>query len=346
LRRQASPPGPRTPPGWRHALRGALLTGALAYAAGLLAWFVLSLLLRDQWRWLFAINAMAPYLFLPLPLALAIGMVTRRLPLLALCLAGTAIWVGLYGPLFMPRLQAAPSGGQALRVMTTNVLGWNQQVEGVVAALRASGADIIAIQELNLLQAAAIRTELAAEYPYQILDPQNGVSGSGLISRYPFTPTGETLSGGFRGTTHIVRVDVNGAVITFVRFHLLSGIGLVAERQAAAESLAAFAAAQPGPVIAAGDLNATPLNEAHRTVARVLTDAWEAQGQGFGHTFPGALSPGSSRPVLAGVAVPMWLVRIDYIFYSGHFRAVNAAFGPWDAVSDHRPVVADLVLQP
>jgi len=116
-------------------------------------------------------------------------------------------------------------------------------------------------------------------------------------------------------------------------------------RQAAAESLAAYAAAQPGPLIAAGDLNATPLNDPYRVIARVLTDAWDAQGRGLGHTFPGALSPGSSRPVLAGVPVPMWLVRIDYIFYSAHFRAINAGFGPWDQVSDHRPIVADLVMQ-
>jgi len=345
LKRKRRRPDSGRPADWRYGLRGALLTGALAYVAALLIWFGLSMLFGDQWIWLFAVTAMAPYLFLPLPVALLISVGARDRVLLALSLVGVVIWVSLYGPLFLPRPLPAAASGPQLRVMTTNVLGWNRQPEGVVAALHASDADVIAIQELNLLHAAAIREQLAAEYPYQILDPQDGVSGSGLISRYPFTLTGETLEGGFRGTTHIVKLDWDGQIITFIRFHALSGIGRIAARQQAAESLAAYAAAQTGPFIAAGDLNATPLNEAHRTLTRVLNDAWQVRGHGLGHTFPGALSPGSSRPVLWGIAVPQWLVRIDYIFYSDQFQAVSANFGPWDEVSDHRPVVANLVLQ-
>jgi endonuclease/exonuclease/phosphatase (EEP) superfamily protein YafD len=39
-------------------------------------------------------------------------------------------------------------------------------------------------------------------------------------------------------------------------------------------------------------------------------------------------------------------VRIDYVFYSSHWRAAAARLGPWDGGSDHRPVVAELALLP
>jgi endonuclease/exonuclease/phosphatase (EEP) superfamily protein YafD len=98
--------------------------------------------------------------------------------------------------------------------------------------------------------------------------------------------------------------------------------------------------------VAAGDLNATPLSGAHALVTAELTDAWELAGWGLGHTFPGAASPGSSRPRVLGVYVPQWLVRIDYLFVSRDVTVLSAAIGPWDGVSDHRPVVADITWRP
>jgi endonuclease/exonuclease/phosphatase (EEP) superfamily protein YafD len=329
------------------ALRRWAVGAAYVYLAGLLAWFGEHLLFGDQWWWLFAVNSLAPYLFALVPVALALSVAYRERRLLALGLAALAIWLGLYGHLYLPQFRRAQASqdGLTLRVLQTNLLGWNRQPDAVVAALRAADADVIALTELNLLHAAAIRDQLTEEYPYQLLNPKDGVDGSGLISRYPFQPTDDTLAGGWRSEPIIVVLDVDGAAITFIRFHTLSGLRQVRERQAAAQALADFAADHTGPLIAAGDLNATPLNEAHRVIVGVLNDAWDEQGFGLGHTFPGAQSPGSSRPQPFGISVPMWLVRLDYIFYSDDFQATSAEIGPWDGVSDHRPVVADLVLQ-
>ena len=75
-----------------------------------------------------------------------------------------------------------------------------------------------------------------------------------------------------------------------------------------------------------------------------MHDAWREAGWGFGHTFPGEPTPerGGSRPVLLGVPVPTWLVRIDYIFHSDALVTIAARVGPGDGDSDHRPVVATL----
>lgn len=325
--------------------RAAALLLTYLYLSGLLGWLALYLTLGDLSPLLFALNSLGVYLFLPLPVALAAGLLLRQWPAVGLGLAGALAWAVLFGGLFLPELGAAPAG-QPLRVMTTNLLGFNTDTAAVLAALRASDADLIALQELSPLQAAAIRTALSAEYPFMVLDPRTGVSGSGVISRYPLTPTGETLPGEWIGTPHVLRVEVNGQAVTFIRVHALSGLRPVREREAAARALAEFAAQQAGPVIVAGDLNATPLSTAHRVLTQNLRDAWQAQGWGLGHTFPGALSPGSSRPVISGVPAPQWLIRIDYIFYSPGVAATAAFIGPWDRTSDHRPVIADLILEP
>jgi endonuclease/exonuclease/phosphatase family metal-dependent hydrolase len=61
--------------------------------------------------------------------------------------------------------------------------------------------------------------------------------------------------------------------------------------------------------------------------------------------FPGSTVPGSDRPKIGGWYVPRWLARIDYVFYSDHWTAVEARMAQIDGVSDHRGVVAVLELK-
>jgi vancomycin resistance protein VanJ len=108
----------------------------------------------------------------------------------------------------------------------------------------------------------------------------------------------------------------------------------IRDREAQARAIADLVAARPGPLIAPGDYNTTERNAAYGIVAGSLRDAWREAGRGPGHTFPG----GSDYPLT-------WLVRIDYIFHSAHWRATEARVLPWDGASDHRPLLARLVLR-
>jgi endonuclease/exonuclease/phosphatase (EEP) superfamily protein YafD len=64
-----------------------------------------------------------------------------------------------------------------------------------------------------------------------------------------------------------------------------------------------------------------------------LRDAWREAGWGFGHSWQ----------LFAGhLPFPFWFARIDYIFYSAHWRAESVELGRWDGTSDHQPVVARL----
>src|SRR4051794_25092186 len=91
----------------------------------------------------------------------------------------------LYGQLFLPRPTWAFVRNEGLTVMTFNSMLGNPQPAGVVAAIRASGADVVAIQELSRPVATVIERDLASEYPYQELAPQHDDTGMGVISRYP-----------------------------------------------------------------------------------------------------------------------------------------------------------------
>jgi len=145
-----------------------------------------------------------------------------------------------------------------------------------------------------------------------------------------------------------VEIDIADNHIKFINFHTYAGPTYTLMREKQAQALADFATAHPGPLIFAGDLNATDQNEAHAIIARRMHDTWREAGWGFGHTFPGKPTPdvGGSRPVIFGIPVPMWLVRIDHIFHSDSFVALDARLGPDDAGSDHRAVIVTLGWRP
>ncbi len=108
------------------------------------------------------------------------------------------------------------------------------------------------------------------------------------------------------------------------------------ERERAAQIVATFAANHPHPTIVLTDFNVTDQTTAYAILTGPLRDAWREAGWGFGHTW--------GRTVIRGVRIPVWFVRIDYVFYSPHWRALSAHTGPWDGISDHRAVSATLVL--
>jgi vancomycin resistance protein VanJ len=332
----------------RSPLAAALGFMAAAYLIGLLGWLAIWQLVGDRSGWLFALNALALYLFLPLPLVAPIALFARKRALWLGFALAVAVWAYLWGPLFLQRPQEPLPGEQVLRVMTYNVLGFNLDTESVLSAIREADADVIGFKELNPTIAQAIRDRLGDEYPYQKLDAQPGVTGSGIISRYPFTPTGETLADPeWVGPPDVVEVAVAGTSVTLVRFHSVSKPANFAARERQARLLADFAAAQEGPLILLGDLNASSTNNAYAIITDVLEDAWRGAGRGFGHTFPGvskAINPGSGRPQILGISLPSWLLRIDYVFHSEHWRPVSARTGSYGS-SDHRPLIVDLALK-
>jgi endonuclease/exonuclease/phosphatase family metal-dependent hydrolase len=127
----------------------------------------------------------------------------------------------------------------------------------------------------------------------------------------------------------VAHLDRSGLRISAASVHL----GLrPAERRNHAEQLVRVLRALNGPLVVGGDLNELPGGRAvtHLT-ERLLRDAWLLGGDVAGETYP------ADEPT----------ARIDYLFVSEGIRVERAIVPPLPDVhlaSDHRPVVAELVV--
>lgn len=339
----------------RSILLFALRFCAYTYLAALFGWFVTRAFFGDRWWWLFLLNVIAPYLFLPIPLILLSALPGKRIELWLFGCLALLLGLYLYGGLLIPRLPAAHAAEKAFVVMTSNVLVNQTNGAAVVRSIRESNADVVALQELNVPIIEAIRQNLAGEYPYQVLSPEDNASGMGVISRYPLQVTNEQLSGHWLGKPQVLQIDLEGTTIILVNVHCIS-INLahdnwqqnlelgVYERERAAEALAGLASRRKAPLIVVGDFNTTDQTQAYHIINNTLRDAWREAGFGTGHTFPGPYAPFGGSPSAKPAQIPVWLARIDYIFYSNEWRILSARNGPENGGSDHRPVIAEFVI--
>jgi endonuclease/exonuclease/phosphatase family metal-dependent hydrolase len=89
-------------------------------------------------------------------------------------------------------------------------------------------------------------------------------------------------------------------------------------------------------VIVVGDFNTTDQSEAYAILDQELTDSHRTAGWGFGHTFPTEFGTFREFPI-----VPR-LVRIDMIWHTDAFVALESHVSNSHGESDHLPVLATL----
>ncbi|NJN65400.1 MAG: hypothetical protein HC884_01145 [Chloroflexaceae bacterium] len=345
----------------KHLISTRLLPLASGYLAGLFAWVLLRTWAGDRWWWLFLLNSIGGYLFVPLVGVVPVALLARRWQIWPPLVAALVIWGSLGGAeLVVPfptRLNDPSPSLTVLTVMTYNTLKSNRCAQQVVATIQAASPDVAFLQELSQENAEAIWRELADRYPYQVFDLHRR-SGMGVISRYPIRPVWAHLPGAWLGQPQALRLDLGSGSVTILNIHMvnLSGGQLplpaaieqaTREREQQAETLRAFAVTHPAPLIVAGDFNATQLNRSYAILASELHDAWREGEWGVGHTYPVVAFPwvGWRSPCeQAPVPLPC-LFRIDHIFHSRHWQTLSARVGPPDGGSDHHPLVVRLWLK-
>lgn len=339
---------------WQWVKRS-IFAGSVIYVVGLLVWMLLWQLAADRWWWLFVVNSLAMYLWLPLPLVGLGALLIRSRRLIGIVLVMALFGFGIFGVNVAPTRQVSASGPM-LSFASYNVLGSNRNYSEALELIRSLNADVIGLQELGPEMAEQISSAFREEYPYQWIEARPGVSGMGLLSRYPLEPVRSTnWSKTWIGDPQLARITVDQRVVTVLNFHAIaplsrlpaSGLtGNVRERERHAATIVELAQQNDGPFVALGDLNATSRNHAYRLLNTQLADAWEGVGSGFGHTWPSRLY----SPIRHHIPVRMldvlqlkWLVRIDYVFHSRDLVAIDARIAAHGAGSDHRPVAATLM---
>ncbi|CAL9344089.1 endonuclease/exonuclease/phosphatase family protein [Streptomyces sp. enrichment culture] len=237
-----------------------------------------------------------------------------------------AAWTQLFGGLLLP---AAEPGPRDLVVVQHNVADDNPDPAGTARALAASGADLVALEELVPDALPVYAEALARPYPYRAL---RGTVG--LWSRHPLggTRTLDIRPPGItgpwsRGLRTVVRTPY-GEIAAYVA-HLPSVRvgpgGLASGRRDASAALLgrALAAERQRTVILLGDLNGT----VHDRGLDPLTSRLDAPRRGFAFSFPAAAPVARIDHVLARAAT---VVRIGALPRTG---------------SDHLPVTARIRLE-
>jgi len=191
-------------------------------------------------------------------------------------------------------------------------------------------------------------------YPFRTLHRLPGASfGSGIYSRWPLDDLSSLKTGlGLRSAA--TDVHTPDGTVRFVALHPRSTWLDRSSLDAAEASIetnfrgreAQLAAVcryldewGDRPVILAGDFNTSEFSDAYRCVARRLHDSYREVGRGTGHTWP-ARQTKHIRSRWLELLAPV--TRIDYVFHSHHWDAVEARVLKMDTGSDHRPIVATL----
>ena len=251
----------------------------------------------------------------------------------------------------------ADAGSGGLRMMTYNVKSYRAvRQAGIYEALEQEVArhhpDLLVMQDADELIAARRSAPAIAASIFagrHVFSHDQYI----VVSRYPLRDCrAGDLS--FRGQPHsYVRclVAVDGKEVELFTAHLLSPRrGLNATRHEGAEGiddwqqnfedrlsqsrrLAADVAKREHPLIVAGDLNAPETSPVIRTLLdRGLRDAFSSAGRGYGYTH--------GHSTMLSIS----FLRIDHILVSPEIGVVDAFAGGKEG-SEHRPVIADLLLK-
>jgi vancomycin resistance protein VanJ len=243
-----------------------------------------------------------------------------------------------------------PETPPVITVMTYNVGNGRAKPERLAPALLASGADVIALQEVNHSQAQAVEAALAGEYPYLSLHP-GGFAGKALISRYPIQGA-ELLDLSPERPDLRARIEVEGQTLTLLNAHpppprlrrFSIRFDLPTWRQIQELTKLALEA---DPCLLLGDFNLADTRLEYNYLRSAgLRDAYGDAGRGRGHTLPRRLGPWKRFLWLNRMLrwVPMTpMLRVDYIWYTQSLSALDAWIGI-DAGSDHLPVLAKVAL--
>ncbi|MFE2294407.1 endonuclease/exonuclease/phosphatase family protein [Streptomyces sp. NPDC059452] len=273
------------------------------------------------------LESFLPWAGVVVALLLVAALVRRSGAALVALLLPVAVWVQGFGGLLLPEAEA-DSGGRELVVVQHNVSDENPDPTGTARALAATGADLIALEELVMPGLPAYENVLGADYPY------HAVHGTvGLWSKYPLgeaqlvdiKPRGIT-EGWSRGLRAVVRTPY-GEVAAYVA-HLPSVRvgpgGLASSRRDESARLLGdlIRAEEVETVILLGDLNGTVDD---RGLAP-LTSQLNVPERGFAFSFPTALPVARIDQVMARSATV------------GHIRTLPATG------SDHLPVTARVAL--
>ncbi|MGV9253729.1 endonuclease/exonuclease/phosphatase family protein [Streptomyces sp. NPDC003697] len=261
-----------------------------------------------------------PWLGLLVPVLLILALARKSATALLAAALPAIVWLNLFGGLFTDK---ASTGGD-LTVATHNVNAENPDPSGTARDVAASGAEVLALEELKASAVPVYEQALKPVYPYHAV-----VGTVGLWSKYPLSDVRAVdIRLGWKRAMRATAATPEGPVAVYVA-HMPSvrvkvKAGFTAhQRDKSADALGEAIADEALPrVVLLGDLNGTMNDRALNAVTSQMRSTQGAAGDGFGFSWPASF--------------PM--ARIDQIMVRG--VEPESSWSLPRTGSDHLPVAA------
>lgn len=266
-----------------------------------------------------ALDTAAPWLVLLVPVLAVLAVVCRRPVGAIACLAPLLVWAYTFGSWWAPTATAVVPADGTVKVVSQNLFADNPTPEATARALVATGADLIAVQELGGTDRPPVQRILDAAYPYR---EERGTVA--LWSRYPTSGTGtaDVGIGWQRGLRTHVATPYGDLVVYVVHLPSVRPAD-TATRNDGLRILSRQLSADNAPhVLVAGDFNTATTDRHWDSFASGYTDAQSRPGAGPGFTWPAGFP----------------LARLDHILLRGLTATTSSVLrlpGP-----DHRAPTA------
>jgi vancomycin resistance protein VanJ len=309
-----------------------------SYGAIIIGWQIaINTGIRDYWL-VELLNNFGVWFYLPLAIFLP-WLINRKMrkQLGILLLIPVLLFTWEYSWCLLPG--DSNSGGTSLRVMSWNLHYDNPNPSAIGEVIKSQHPDVIAVQELVGSTATPLTQVLSRELPYSAISTDFEF---GVWSRYPVESNQPPEIDRRKGQFQQVKMSIEGREIELINVHLstpayrverwgfIPVFGDYNTHKQARIYTQLFSHLQgiKAPLLVVGDFNTSDRHDRYRRMSKLLTNAFERAGWGFGLTYP-AVFP---------------LVRIDHIFHSSHWYTHSA----WTAKgvgSDHQYLVAELGLK-
>lgn len=279
------------------------------------------------------LNALSQWLYLPAWAVLAFACYAR-IPALAAASGALVLahvwWVDPRG--LVASAPPATEHGTPFRVMSVNLLAINDDVSGISQEVLAARPDILLVQELSPPWLARFgQQDLQQLLPFRRAIVRQDSFGIGVYSRTPLEAD-ELRVAGFPAFDALVKLGGQRLRVLNVHTFPPRAPEYVATWREMMEQITHLARARRGPTLLGGDLNAT-VHQAYYQglLATGLRGVHEETGRTLATTWPNGLMP----------VPPM---RLDHLLISSELAVLGVREGEGRG-SDHRPIIADLVLR-
>lgn len=215
-----------------------------------------------------------------------------------------------------------------LRVLNANLLLSNHEYQAQINQIIATDPDIIVFQEYTSVWHEALQTNLTL-HPYRVTQPQEGVFGIALYSKFPISSGGinEPLPQ-LQNVADVV-INIGNQTIRVMGVHPPPPISnqLYTDRNLLFQYVASAVKDNDEPLLVMGDFNATPWTAHFSDMLSVGQLRNASAGHGLNPTWPANFAP-------------LW-IPIDHVLVNDHIGVADFQSAKVNG-SDHRHVWADI----